>query len=62
MENQTLVGCDTNIIIEFYKNNPAIVMCNALIAATALHYDIPLYTLNLKKIRPITGLSLYQPV
>ncbi|MBK7869911.1 MAG: type II toxin-antitoxin system VapC family toxin [Saprospiraceae bacterium] len=128
-ENQILVLCDTNIIIEFYKNNPAIVAAlhqigqeniaisvitagellygalnkleleriskdithlhtlalnesigtlalellkhytlshklslpDALIAATALHYDIPLYTLNLKDFRPITGLSLYQP-
>ena len=128
MENQSVVLCDTNIIIEFYKNNPITVAAlrqigqehiaisivtagellygalnkrelariskdianlptlalnepigaltlellkqytlshkltlpDALIAATAIHYDIPLYTLNLKDFRPITGLSLHQ--
>lgn len=128
MANQQLVLCDTNIIIEFYKNNPAIIaelkhigqaniavsvitageliygainkqelrqilkdlahlqllqiddqighqfiqlmtdyslshklhLPDAIIAATALHYQIPLYTLNFKDFRYIEGLNLYQ--
>ncbi len=30
-----------------------------LIAATALHHSIPLYTLNVKDFRYISGLSIY---
>ena len=127
MAHQKLVLCDTNILIEFYKNNAAVVselrkvgqpnialsvvtsgelifgalnkkelrqiltdishltsldidadicrIClqlmtdyslshklalpDALIAATALHLDIPLYTLNVKDFRFIPGLKLY---
>lgn len=36
-------------------------MPDALIAATALHHDLPLYTLNLKDFRYIPGLRLHQP-
>jgi len=129
MEHQSLVLCDTNIIIELYKNNTSIITAlhkigqekiaislitagellfgainkrelnriskdienlqtlpldesigiialdllqkhtlshklalpDALIAATALHYKIPLYTLNQKDFRPISGLKLYNP-
>lgn len=128
MANQQLVLCDTNILIEFYRNNARILtelrkigqsniaisvvtageliygafnkqelnqilkdiahlkllhiekqigdlhlqlmaefslshsltLPDALIAATALHYDIPLYTLNKKDFRYIPGLVLYQ--
>lgn len=34
---------------------------DALIAATALHHGLPLYTLNRKDFRYITGLQLYEP-
>lgn len=129
MANQQLVLCDTNIIIEVYKNSPAIIaelkhigqaniavsvitageliygalnkqelrqilkdmahlqllqiddqignqfiqlmtdyslshnlhLPDAIIAATALHHQIPLYTLNFKDFRFIQGLNLYQP-
>jgi len=129
MEHQSLVLCDTNIIIELYKNNTAIIITlrdigqenvaislvtagellfgainkrelnriskdianlqtlslgepigtlalellqkytlshqltlpDALIAATSIHYEIPLYTLNQKDFRPISGLELYKP-
>jgi tRNA(fMet)-specific endonuclease VapC len=127
MANNQVILCDTNIIIEFYKNNPAVVaeltligqpniaisivtagelvygalnkkelnqilldiahlnllhiddqigstfitlMANyslshnltlpdALIAATAIVHDIPLYTLNIKDFRYMTEVSLY---
>lgn len=127
MATQKLVLCDTNVLIEFYKNNPAIVgqlrkvgqpniaisvvttaeliygalnkrelrqiladldhlitldigpeICriflqlmtdyalshnltlpDALIAATALHHGIPLYTLNVKDFRFIPDLELH---
>ncbi|MFM9948325.1 MAG: type II toxin-antitoxin system VapC family toxin [Saprospiraceae bacterium] len=127
MATQQLVLCDTNVLIEFYKNNPSIVerlkeigqsnialsvvtsgeliygalnkkelrqiltdishlslldidseTCNlflqlmtdyalshkltlpdALIAATALRHNIPLYTLNLKDFRFISNLKLF---
>ena len=36
-------------------------MPDALIAATALHHDLPLYTLNLKDFRYIPGLRLHPP-
>lgn len=127
MANQQLVLCDTNIIIEFYKNNPVTVAAlknigqaniaisvvtageliygainkqelrqilkdlahlqvlqiddqigklfiqlmteyslshklnlpDAIIAATALHFQIPLFTLNIRDFRFIPELSLY---
>ena len=127
MANRQLILCDTNILIEFYKNNATIVaelkkigqsniaisivtageliygafnkqelnqirkdiahlqllhidaqigdlhlqlmmdfslshkltLPDALIAATAIHYDISLYTLNQKDFRYIPGLKLY---
>lgn len=34
---------------------------DALIAATALHHGLSLYTLNVKDFRFIEGLSLYKP-
>ncbi|NUQ25717.1 MAG: type II toxin-antitoxin system VapC family toxin [Saprospiraceae bacterium] len=129
MANNQVILCDTNIIIEFYKNNPAVVaelthigqpniaisivtageliygalnkkelnqilldiahlnllhiddqigstlitlMANyslshnltlpdALIAATAIVHDIPLYTLNIKDFRYMPEVSLYLP-
>lgn len=36
-------------------------MADALIAATALHYNLPLYTLNKKDFRYIAGLRLHEP-
>lgn len=33
---------------------------DALIAATALNYDIPIYTLNMKDFKFITGLKLHK--
>ncbi|MBX2928486.1 MAG: type II toxin-antitoxin system VapC family toxin [Saprospiraceae bacterium] len=128
MASTSIVLCDTNVVIEFYKNNTAIVaelrkigqanlavsfvtageliygainkrelqqilkdlahlidfhanedICrgavslmekyslshkltlpDALIAATALYYDLPLYTLNLKDFRFIPNLKFYQ--
>ena len=127
MANRQLVLCDTNILIEFYKNNSTTVgelkrigqanialsvvtvgeliygafnkkelhqilsdaahlqllhlneaigslfvqlmseytlshnltLPDALIAATAIHYNIPLYTLNTKDFRFISGLQLH---
>ncbi len=127
MANSELILCDTNIIIEFYKNTPSIVdelrkigqpniaisivtagelaygalnkkelnqilkdlshlellhidqpigalhlklmtdyslshnlnLPDAFIAATAIHHDIPLYTLNKKDFKYISGLQLY---
>ncbi len=129
MEHQSLVLCDTDIIIELYKNNTSIIAAlhkigqeniaislitagellfgainkrelnriskdianlhtlplneaigilaldllqkytlshklmlpDALIAATALHHEISLYTLNQKDFRPISGLKIYMP-
>lgn len=127
MADSKLILCDTNILIEFYKNNPSIIaelkkigqsniaisivtageliygalnkrelnqilkdvahlnllhidqpigtlhlqlmsdyslshnltLPDALIGATAIHHDIPLYTLNIKDFRYIPGLKLY---
>lgn len=127
MANTAIILCDTNIIIEFYKENEAIInelkhigqdniavsvvtigeliygafnkkeltqilrdaanlhlfqindaignkfielmsnfslshnltLPDALIAATALHYDVPIYTLNIKDFRFIPDLKLY---
>ncbi len=127
MANQQLILCDTNILIEFYKNNATIItelkkigqyniaisvvtageliygafnkqelkqiltdiahlnllhiekqigelhlqlmtdfslshnltLPDALIAATAIHHNIPLYTLNKKDFRFISGLNLF---
>jgi predicted nucleic acid-binding protein len=69
-----MILCDTNILVEFYKNNSTIIkelrliglnnltIPDALIASTALVYQVELYTLNLKDFRFISGLNLYNPI
>jgi predicted nucleic acid-binding protein len=69
-----MILCDTNILVEFYKNNSTIIkelrliglnkltIPDALIASTALVHQLELYTLNLKDFRFITGLNLYNPI
>ena len=46
-------------LLEKYSLSHKLSMPDALIAATAIRHTIPLYTLNLKDFRYITGLTLY---
>lgn len=68
-ENQAVV-CDTNIIIELFKDHEGVkqnclshkpFIGDMFIAATALHFDIELYTLNQKDFHFIPELKLYKP-
>ena len=46
-------------LLEKYSLGHKLTIPDALIAATALRYSIPLYTLNTKDFRYISGLDLY---
>lgn len=46
-------------LMEKYSLSHNLTLPDALIAATAIHYDIKLYTLNQKDFRYIEGLQLY---
>jgi len=48
-------------LMETYSLSHKLSLPDALIAATALVYDLELYTFNLRDFRFITGLQLYQP-
>ena len=48
------------LLVKFVLSH-RLAMADALIAATALHHDLPLYTLNLKDFRYIPGLRLHPP-
>ena len=87
-----MILCDTNIIIELYRNNINIVAAvkaihqdnaaisdvtcaelekyclshnmdfhDALIAATSLYHNLPLFTLNIKDFIYISGINLHHP-
>jgi tRNA(fMet)-specific endonuclease VapC len=46
-------------LLEKYALSHRLSAPDSLIAATALHYSLPLYTLNIKDFRYISGLSIY---
>lgn len=46
-------------LLEKYSLSHRLSIPDALIAATALYHSIPLYTLNVKDFRYISGLSIY---
>lgn len=48
-------------LMELYSLSHNLTIPDALIASTALSYDVPLYTLNVKDFRYIPNLILYQP-
>jgi predicted nucleic acid-binding protein len=47
-----MILCDTNILIEVYRKN------DALIAATAIYHNIELFTLNIKDYIFISNIKL----
>jgi predicted nucleic acid-binding protein len=49
-------------LMESYSLSHKLSVPDALIAATALEHELPLYTLNLKDFRFITTLQLHTPV
>jgi len=49
-------------LMEAYCLSHKLSLPDALIAATSLHHQYALYTLNRKDFRFITGISLYRPV
>jgi len=61
------IAVDTEIssqflsLLETYALSHRLNIPDALIAATALHHGLNLYTLNVKDFRFIEGLSLYKP-
>ena len=60
------IAVDTEIsmrflsLLEVYALSNRLTLPDALIAATALHHGLSLYTLNIKDFRFIEGLSLYK--
>lgn len=49
-------------LLEMYALSHKLSLPDALIAATAVTHDLPLYTLNLKDFHYIPELKLYQPI
>jgi len=50
------------ILVEQYCLSHKLALPDALIAATALHYDIELYTLNLKDFKFIPDLKIFPKI
>ena len=50
-----------NIFSDLKKRNKVIPFQDIIIAATALHYNYPLATINRKHFQYVTGLKLYTP-
>ena len=48
-------------LMQQYVLSNRLALPDALIAATALHHHLPLYTLNRKDFRYLTGLQLHEP-
>ena len=48
-------------LMEGYSLSHKLAIPDAIIAATAIIHDVPLYTLNLRDFRFVKGLTLYQP-
>ena len=46
-------------LVEQYAKSHTLLVPDALIAATALSYNVPLFTYNLKDFRYIAGIALY---
>ncbi len=71
-----MILCDTNILVEFYKNTPDILkqteyigykrLAISAITQGELYFGAfdkyELYTLNLKDFQFIAGIKLYQPI
>jgi len=53
------ISKDAVMLVEKYALSHKLSIPDALIAATALNYDIPLYTLNVKDFVFIKGIQLY---
>lgn len=56
--NELISNISTNLIIRYAKSH-SLHIADAIIAATAIHSDISLYTLNLKDFKYISELKLF---
>jgi predicted nucleic acid-binding protein len=56
----TIANLSRQLIVN-YSASHGLAIADALVAATALNYSIPLFTFNKKDFRFITGLRLYEP-
>lgn len=48
-------------MLAIYTLSDRLTLADALIAATALHHSLPLFTLNRKDFRNLAGLQLHEP-
>lgn len=55
-----VISTTATLLIEKYAKNHNLTIPDALIAATALRHNYPLWTLNIKDFHYIDGLSLYK--
>ena len=49
-------------LIIHYSSSHGLMLADSFIAATALHFDIPLFTFNKKDFKFIKNLKLYEPL
>ena len=56
--NESISKLAVEFIIK-YSLSDRLSLADAFIASTAIHYDFPLFTLNVKDFRYIDGLQLY---
>jgi len=61
-----LVLCDTNVFINFFNGNfrlsHNLQIPDAIIAASAVTFKLPLFTYNLKDFKFIPNIRLYTPL
>ncbi|WP_375418463.1 type II toxin-antitoxin system VapC family toxin [uncultured Hymenobacter sp.] len=58
---ESAIGVLANELLTTHTLSHRLQFPDALIAATALHHSLPLFTLNRKDFRYITGLQLHEP-
>lgn len=58
---QPAIGQQMRQLLDSYTLSHRLQFPDALIAATALHHGLPLFTLNRKDFRYIAGLQLHEP-
>ena len=56
------IGLIAKDLIITYSSTHGLMLGDSMIAATALHFDIPLFTFNKKDFRFIKNLKLYEPI
>lgn len=61
LPTEAVIGANMLLLMRQFTLSHRLSFPDALIAATSLHYGLPLFTLNRKDFRYIPGLQLHEP-